>query len=136
MNLQQLESLGAFAPAKPIQKAVKWVRPTSDTEPGGEVSFSVWIRQLSAGMVDEILADQAAMREEGKKAGKSPKDIRRSVKAVILSESVYLGEDEKHLALIPYDKAYQLRPALADALWAACDEVNAVSKEDPSDPKG
>lgn len=108
VNLADLKSKGGFVSATPVRKEVKWTRSVD----GQKVTdkFVIHVRPMAYGDIERIYFQ--------------PEAEPRSKTALLLSESVLLGEDASER--LSYVDAYQLAPSLANALSAAVNEVNAV----------
>lgn len=108
MNLADLKSKGGFVSDKPVRKEVKWTRSVD----GEKVTdkFVIHVRPMAYGDIERIFVDHDAEQ--------------RSKTALLLSETVMLGEDGSER--LSYTDAYQLTPSLATVLSAAVTEVNAV----------
>lgn len=142
MDLNELQSLGGIVPAEPVLCDIEWDdrikmpdpkgnMPTikklgSDGDPvvvdnpnwdptykGELISFKAWVKQLAFGDVDRI-----------RSAPVDPEDPERSAQAMLISESIRLGEGGKER--LSYEQAYQLKPSLAGALLKAIGEAATV----------
>lgn len=122
MKLQDLRKQGGFVSAAPVKKSVTWKKVDDLSGEETEVTFDVWVRKLSFGMIESLFV--------------SPD--RKSRNAILISEAVRLGDDGKEE--ITYLDAFQLKPSLARAIMTAVAEVNALPKpkdegEEADDPK-
>lgn len=120
MNLADLEALGAFVAAAPVKRTVKWKRSAALDGENKEVEFDTWVLPLSFGLLDSLNAP-----------GVDP----QSQKAVLISRAI---TDEKGKTVMTYEQAYQLKPTLAYALYAAIAEVNRLAppKEEEGEATG
>ncbi len=103
MKLDELQKIGGFVSKEPAKEELTWTPPE-----GEPVTFTVFIKRLSAGAIERLWVDT---RKED-----------RSHSAALISESVWLGEDGKER--LSYDQAFQLEMTLATALLDAIDRVN------------
>lgn len=114
MDLQQLREQGGFVSPTPVVKEVTWKERTADdgsTLP--DVAFTIHVKKLSFGAIDQILISEG-------------KDAERSRMSAYIAAAVGLGEDGKQR--LSYTDAYQLKPGLARALMEAIGEVNETAK--------
>lgn len=131
MNLKELQDLGGFVPVEPVKKEVTWKR----TE--GDVTFDVHVLQLSAGIMDELIADeQRLMAQKDKTKAKKLREFN----ALLISSTILIGEKPSEFQPMSYEQAYQLKPGLSRVLRKVAYEVNGMvttAKEGESaDPKG
>lgn len=103
-KLKELESMGGFISTKPVPKEIKF-----DID-GKEYTASVFVKRLSVGDFESLFIND---KEE------------RSRTAKLISEAITLDEGRER---IPFQKAYQLHPALAGAMVKAFNEVNESKK--------
>ena len=110
MDLQQLRERGGIVPSAPVKREVSWTHPDAD---GQEVTdtFTVHVVKLRFGAIERLL-------------GPDPKDPESSQRALLISESIRLGEDGADR--LSYADAFQLEPRLARALLDAINVVNGT----------
>ncbi len=111
MNLKELQEKGGFVPPTTVQKSVSWVFVD---EKGNEHQHSgtVRVKKHSAGTIEQMWGSA------------DKKD--QSFTATLISKSVALGENGEEP--LTHKQAFDLYPALAEALVAAIDEVNPLKK--------
>jgi hypothetical protein len=123
MNLKELREHGGFVSAKPVKTSVTWKRTDDLSGESKEITFDVYIRKLSFGMIEETMTTPD----------------KRSRNALLISEAVGLGKDGKDR--MTYAEAYQLQPSLARELYIAVAKANALptpkkdDAEETEDPK-
>lgn len=110
MNLKELKAAGGFVSPALVKKPITWKKADDLSGQESEITFDVWVRKLSFGMVESLVTapDQ------------------RSRNSALIAEAVRLGDDGKES--FSYQDAYQLKPALARQLVIAIAEVNALPK--------
>lgn len=114
MDISRLREIGGIVPAAPVRREVSWTRRA---ESGEEVTdtFTVFIRKHSCATVERI--------------SDARHDQDRSAVALILSESVRLGEDGSES--LSYELALELDPQLARILVDAVNDVNGFRGDVP-----
>ncbi|WP_375591602.1 phage tail assembly chaperone family protein, TAC [Chitiniphilus eburneus] len=124
MNKARLRQLGGFVPVGRVREEIRWTQVGDDGqavrgddgEPV-ELTATIYVRRQPFGLLDRLMA-----------AGNDE----RSRSAVLISESVFLGDDGSER--ITYDEAYQLRDGLAAAMLLAINRVNGRFAA-PGEPK-
>lgn len=109
MDLKKLRDMGGIVPSAPVKTEVSWTHVAE----GGEVTdtFTVHIKKHSFGTIERLFAVDGA-------------DPERSRAAVLISESVMLGDDGSER--ISYEDAFQLDAGLAKVLMDAISAVNGT----------
>jgi hypothetical protein len=106
MDLSKLQELGGFVPPTPVKRQVTWT-----PDEGESVTFTVHIKKLSAGQIERLYRDP---RRD------------RSISALMISETLLLGDDGKET--MPFEKAFEIVPSLANALLEVIEDINPISK--------
>jgi Phage tail assembly chaperone, TAC len=113
MDLRQLEEQGAFVPSAPIEKTVSWTRvPNGATEEKTD-TFSVLVKKLSFGAIEQLLSPDNKQSERAKMSA-------------FIAATIVLGDDGKQA--FPFAKAFQLDPGFANVLMGAINEVNGTGQ--------
>jgi len=112
MNLKELQEKGGFVPQTTVQKSVSWV---DVDEQGNETQHSgtVRVKKHSAGTIEQMWGSAERVKDP-------------SFTATLISKSVFLGDEGEEK--LTYQQAYDLLPALAEAMVSAIDEVNPLKK--------
>jgi hypothetical protein len=115
MDLKTLRERGGIVPSAPVKREVEWKHAVDGV---GEVTdtFTVHIRKLSCGTIDRVYAAARSVTKN--------KDAEISERALIISESVLLGDEGSER--FTYEDAFNLEPSLAEALIAAANAVNGA----------
>jgi len=105
MNLSDLQTMGGFVDAEPVQKEVRWQLNGQDHK------ASVFVVRQPFGAVESALQRAEKDRSQG---------------ASLISMCIRLGANADEQ--LSYEQAYNLHPAVAWAFLAAINEVNAPPK--------
>ena len=105
MDLQELQAIGAFVDASPVQTEVTWELQ------GTPYNASVFVVRQPFGVVESVLADSKQDRSHGAK---------------LISLCIRLGKDASEQ--LTYEQAYNLHPAVAWALVGAINTVNTPKR--------
>jgi len=108
MQLQELESLGAFVSDALVKREIKFKLDGDE-----ELSATIYVKRLSMGEYEKLFVGKQADEQYG-------------TSARIISEAVRLGEDGKEV--IPVAKAFRLHKGIATAIIDAFNEVNRGKK--------
>ena len=106
MQLKQLEALGGFISAKPVEREIKFT-----LDDGKEYTAKVHVRRLALGEYERVAV--------------ASKDEKYSRSARIISEAVFFGDGSER---IPVEKSDRLHQSLANAILSAFHEVNGGKK--------
>lgn len=105
-TLQQLRTLGAFVPDKPIKQTITFKLDGEDT-----LTADIFVKKLSVGDYEKLFLA-------------APDDKSRTAK--IIADAITLGDDGKEK--ISFVDAYKLHPGIAVEMVNAFNAINGASK--------
>lgn len=103
-TLKDLQKAGAFVAEKPIKKSIKY------TLDGQDYEAEIFVKEIGVGEREALFTGD---------------DDEKSRVAKIIAHTVLLGDGSERIS---YPDAFRLKQPLADAMVAACNEVNAPKK--------